>query len=136
MCRENLEAVIRMLQDLNSSAKPIGHHERFEVDKGPAKLSVYITRGMQHADWFCVNDRVGWVDRNPVERITEAIDRKAERLPQYMECAGLDDIRLLIVANQKMNSGKLRLEQCPAFNLRGFQIIYFFYYPENIIVFE
>ena len=87
------------------------------VDKGLAKLSVYVTRGIQHADWFCVNDRVGWVDRNPVKRITEAINRKAEGLPRYRKGAGLDDTRFLVAANRRMNSGKLRLEERPALDL-------------------
>lgn len=136
MRRENLEAVIPMLHALNLSAKPFGHQDRFEVDKGPAKLSVYVTRGIQHADWFSVNDRGGWVDRNPVERITEAINSKAERLPRYKQGAGIDDIRLLVVANRRMNSGKLRLEECPALDLQGFQVVYFFSYPEGVSVFE
>lgn len=136
MRRENLEAVIPTLHELNLSDKPPCHQEHFEVDKGPAKLSVYVTRGIQHADWFCVNDRGGWVDRNPVERITEAINRKAEGLPRYREGAGLDDIRLLVVANRRMNSGKLRLEERPVLDLRGFQAVYFFSYPEGVSVFE
>jgi len=136
MRRENLEAVVPTLHELNHSAKPFGHQDRFEVDNGPAKLSVYVTRAIEHSNWFCVNDRAGWVDRNPIERITEAINSKAERLPRYREGAGLDDIRLLVVANRRMNSGKLRLEECPALDLRGFQVVYFFSYPEGVSVFE
>lgn len=136
MRRENLEAVIPTLLDMSLSAKPFDHQDRFEVDKGPAKLSVYVMRGIQHADWFHVNDRAGWVDRNPVERITEAINSKAERLPRYREGVGLDDIRLLVVANRRMNSGKLSLEDSPDLDLRGFHTVYFFSYPESVTVFE
>lgn len=136
MCRENLEAVVPTLHELNLSAKLPGHQDRFEVDKGPAKLSVYATRGKQHAGWFCVNDRCGWVDRNPAERITEAINGKAERLPRYREGANLNDIRLIVVANRRMNSGKLRIEERPALDLRGFRAVYFFSYPESVTVFE
>tara|TARA_R110000782_G_scaffold211342_1_gene299269 strand:+ start:2008 stop:2709 length:702 start_codon:yes stop_codon:yes gene_type:complete len=136
MCRENLEAVIPTLRELNLSARLPGDQERFVVDKGPAKLSVYVTRGIHNADWYCVNDRVGGVDQNPAERITEAINSKAGRLPRYRECAGLDDIRLLIVANRRMNSGKLRLEERPELDLRGFDVVYFYSFPENVTVFR
>ena len=75
MCRENVGEVIPALLKLNFSAKPFSHQDRFKVDKGPAKLSVYVTRAI-HANWFYVNDRVGWVDRDPIERITDAIEKR------------------------------------------------------------
>jgi hypothetical protein len=135
MRRENLEAVVPTLHELGLSAKPFGHQDHFEVDKGPTKLSVYVTRAIR-PDWYCVNDRGGWVDRNPVERIAEAINSKAERLSRYKEGAGLDDIRLLVIANRRMNSGKLQLEGNAALDLRGFQVVYFFSYPEGVSTFE
>jgi len=134
MCRENVEEVIPALIELNISAKPFCHQDCFKVDKGPAKLSVYVTRAI-HANWFYVNDRVGWVDRKPVDRITDAIEDKAKKLPRYRENTGLDDIRLLIVADRRMNSGKLTLEKSPALDLRGFQVVYFYSYPECVSIF-
>ncbi|MEX2454085.1 MAG: hypothetical protein WD470_05245 [Rhodospirillaceae bacterium] len=135
MHRDNLEAVVPTLHELNLAAESPSHQVRFEVVKGPAKLSVYVTRGLQRADWYCVNDRAGWVNHNPVERITDVINRKAKNLPRYRKDAGLDDIRLLVVANQRMNSGKLRLEEHPVLDLQGFQIVYFFSFPELVTVF-
>ena len=120
---------------MNLSAKPFGHQDCFKVDKGGAKLSVYVTRALQ-ANWFSVNDRVGWVDRNPIDRIAKAIEKKSKKLPGYKQCSGLDDIRLLLVANQIMNSGKLLLKERPALGLRGFQCVYFFSYPESVTVFD
>ena len=120
---------------MNLSTKPFGHQDTIEVDEGKAKLSVYVTRALQ-ANWFCVNDRAGWVDRNPIDRIAKAIEDKAEKLPRYKKCTGLDDIRLLVVANRIMNSGKLSLEECPALDFRGFQAVYFLSYPESVTVFE
>ncbi len=135
MCDENVGAILPALDAMNLSAKPFGHHETIEVDEGKAKLSVYVTRALQ-ADWFCVNVRAGWVDRNPIDRIAKAIEDKAEKLPRYKKCTGLDDIRLLVVANRIMNSGKLSLQKCPALDLRGFQVVYFLSYPEYVRVFE
>jgi hypothetical protein len=82
-----------------------------------------------------VNDRAGRVDRNPTDLIAKEIEKKSEKLPRYKECSGLDDIRLLVVANRIMNSGKLSLEECPALDLRGFQVVYFLSYPESVKVF-
>ena len=135
MCDENVGAILPALDAMNLSAKPFGYHETIEVDEGKAKLSVYVTRALQ-ADWFCVNVRAGRVDRNPIDRIAKAIEDKAEKLPRYKKCTGLDDIRLLVVANRIMNSGKLSLEKCPALDLRGFQVVYFLSYPEYVRVFE
>lgn len=136
ICRENLEPVVPTLRELDLATKPFGHQQHFEIDSGPAKLSVYVTRGKEHADWFYVNDRGGWLDCSPVERIEGAINEKAKKLPRYIESAALDDIRLLVVANRRMNSGKLELEGQPALDLKGFRVVYFFSYPEDVTVFE
>ena len=96
---------------------------------------MHVTRALQ-ANWFSVNDRAGSVDPNPVDRITKAIEDKAKKLPRYKECTGLDDIRLLVVANRIMNSGKLSLEECPELDFRGFQVVYFLSYPAPVTVFE
>ncbi|MGH6975821.1 MAG: hypothetical protein ACREED_02225, partial [Stellaceae bacterium] len=53
----------------------------------------------------------------------------------YRESVGLNDIRLLVVANRIMNSGKLSLQGRPAFDVQGFQVVYFLSYPESIEVF-
>ncbi len=80
--------------------------------------------------------RAGWVNRNPADRITKEIEKKSGKLPRYKKCTGLDDIRLLVVANRIMNSGKLSLQKHPALDLRGFHVVYFLSYPESVTVFE
>lgn len=135
MCVENVAAVLPALDAMNLSAKPFGHQDIIEADVGKAKLRVHVTRALQ-ANWFSVNDRAGWVDRNPIDRITKEIEKKSEKLPRYKECTSLDDIRLLVVANRIMNSGKLSLQEHPALDVRGFQVVYFLSYPESVTVFE
>lgn len=135
MCDENLAAVLPALDAMNLSTKPFEHHDIIEVDKGKANLRVHVTRALQ-ANWFSVNHRAAWVDRNPIDRIAKEIEKKSKNLPRYRKCAGLNDIRLLIVANRIMNSGKLSLQECPALEVRGFQIVYFLSYPESVVVFN
>lgn len=135
MCKENMEAVVPALLAMGLSNKPYGHQYLIDLDEGPARLRVYVTRALS-ADWFSVNDRVGWVNTNPIHHIHKEIEKKSKRLPDYKACAGLDDIRLLIVANHFFRSGMLTLQEPPALNLRGFQFVYFFSYPESITVFD
>ncbi|MEX0921411.1 MAG: hypothetical protein WDZ84_01430 [Rhodovibrionaceae bacterium] len=133
MCEENVAVVLPALDALNLSTKPFGHHDVIDVDEGETRLRVHVTRALK-ADWFSVNDRVGWVDRNPIDRIVEEIKKKSDKLPRYRKCVGSNDIRLLIVANRIMNSGKLSLQEFSAFDVRGFHIVYFLSYPQSITI--
>lgn len=135
MCDENMAEVLPNLDAINLSTKPFGHHDIIKLDEGKAKLRVHITRALQ-ANWFCVDVRVGWEDCDPIDRIAKEIEKKSKKLPRYKECTGLDDIRLLIVANRIMNSGKLLLEERATLDLQGFQAVYFFSYPEPVTIFD
>jgi hypothetical protein len=135
MCDENAVVVLRTLIEKVFSNKPFGHQDIIEADEGKAKLRAHVTRSLQ-ANWFSVNDRVGWEERNPIDRITNEIKKKSEKLPRYKKLTGLDDIRLLVFANRIMNSGKLSLREPPALDVRGFKEVYFLSYPESVAVFE
>lgn len=135
MCGENLDGVLPTLFALNLATKPVCYRDDFYVDKGPARLHVYITRAFQ-ANWFSVGDRVGWVNRSPIDRIAKATEAKAKKLPQYKKSSGLYNIRLLIVANRILNSGKLALLGVPPLDVHGFEIVYFFSYPQFITIFD
>ncbi len=132
MCDENMAVVLPALIEKDLLTKPIGHQDLIEADEGEAKLHVYITRAFK-ADWYSVNDRGGGGNRSPTDRIIKEIRKKSENLPRYKECTGLDDIRLLVVANRIMKSGKLSLQEPPAFDLRGFQKVYFLSHPEFVV---
>jgi len=67
--------------------------------------------------------------------ITAIVGRKSQELPGYTEATG-SDIRLLIVANHIHNSGKLTLEEQTTLDKKGFQEIYFFSYPETVVLFD
>ena len=132
MCNENIAKVVPILVAKNLSSKPIGHQDVIDIDAGE-RLRVHVTRAYV-AGWFYVNHRVGWVDRDPIKRIADAIEEKSRNLPRYWETAG-PDIRLLIVADHIYNSGKLMLEERAAPALQGFQVMYFFSYPQSVKVF-
>ncbi len=97
-----------------------------------APLRVHITKALR-PNWYSVNDRVGFVDRNPQGIIADAIIEKANELSRYKEAAG-DDVRLLLVADRTSNSGKLMLDEGAQFDLHGFKVVYLFPYPEKVIV--
>jgi hypothetical protein len=116
-----------ILSDLPS--KPIGHH--FVIDTGTG-LRVHVTKSLR-PDWYNVNARVGFVDRNPQQIIADAIEKKPKELPRYQAAAG-PDIRLMLVADRIHNSGKMMLEQPAAFDFHGFRAVYFFPYPEPALI--
>lgn len=105
--------------------------ERFEVEIS-AQFKVHVTRALRH-QWFRVNDRVGWVNTNPLPMIEAAVAKKSELLNTYREVAGAD-IRLLLVANRMFASGKLKLVENSTVDTQGFRVVYFFSYPETIKV--
>jgi hypothetical protein len=120
-------------QDLPS--KPTGYHfvhDTSVAHPARSRLRVHVTKALR-PDWYSVNDRVGFVDRNPHQIIAAAIEKKANELTRYKAEAG-SDVRLLLVAEGISNSGKLRLESRVDFDLHGFKAVYFFPYPEAVII--
>lgn len=135
MCDENMAVVLQGLFDKDFTNKPPLRRCTIESDKGRARLRAHV-RPTLPAKWFYVNDRVGWVDFNAEERIFKKIREKSRNLQKYKDRADLGDIRLLLVANRIMNSGKLTLQEKPALDLRGFQAVYFLSYPQTVTVFD
>lgn len=134
MCEENMARVVPKLLDMKLSNKPIRYQENFTVELepwGPAPLEVFVTRAFR-SEWYSIDDGVGWVDRNPMDSIDKAVQEKSEKLTSYKQSSGLEDIRLLIVADRIKNSGKLELVEKPELNTRGFRFVYFFSYPESV----
>ena len=135
LCAENLAKVVPALVGGNLASEPVSYHAVIEIETGlRAGLRIHVTKGFR-PDWFSVMDRVGWVNRNPMPRITAIVGRKSQELPRYTEATG-SDIRLLIVANRIHNSGKLTLEEQTSLDKKGFQEIYFFSYPETVVLFD
>ena len=138
MCDENMKKVVPKLLEMNLSNKPIQYQENFTVEIepwGPAPLKIDVTRAFR-SWWYSIDDGVGWVDRNPIDSIDKAVQEKSENLTSYKQSCGLEDIRLLVVADRIKNSGKLELVEKPELNTRGFRFVYFFSYPESVITWD
>lgn len=82
-----------------------------------------------------MGDKVGFVNRNPLAVIIDAINDKAKKISQYKESAG-EDIRLMLIANRIENSGKLKLTEPVSIETMGFSAVYFFSFPEEVTIFE
>jgi hypothetical protein len=66
---ENMASIVPALVAEDSASKPIGHH--LVIDRGNG-VRLHVTKAFR-PEWFSVNHRVGWVDRNPLPMIIDAI---------------------------------------------------------------
>jgi hypothetical protein len=124
---ETLAHVKDALLAVDFPSKPLLH--TVVLDEGMG-LSVRATKAHRPI-WIYEDDGRGWLDHAPEEKIVERITIKAKLIPQYKSTAG-SDVRLLIVANRFENSGKLTLRSSTAFDLQGFQKVYFYSRPMSV----
>jgi hypothetical protein len=135
LCAENLAMVVPKLLALELVGEPVGREFIINMRNGSRPgLRMYVTKGLR-PNWINVADRVGWLDWNPMPRIAAIVDKMSQKLWCYERRAGLG-VRLLIVADKLFNSGKLALEAKSALDRKGFQEIYFFSYPETVVIFD
>jgi hypothetical protein len=127
---ENMASIVPALVAEDLPSKPVGHH--LVIDEGNG-LRLHVTKALR-PEWFSVNQRVGWVDRNPLPIVADAVSKKSNELERYRAAAGAD-IRLLLVADRIHKSGKLMLDGTAALDTQGFQVVYVLPYPEPVVVF-
>ncbi len=137
VCPENLNRAVEHLCAMNLSKNLLSDEEQFDVIPCPSRkrLKAFVRRlpeDYSHGKWYRINDRIGWVG-GAFGPIDEMIQRKSEELSRYKENTGLDDIRLLIVADHLRESGMLKLPDCREFEPRGFRGVYFLPYPEPAV---
>jgi hypothetical protein len=134
VCPETLALVVPALIAEDFASKPVAYRVKLVPNTGlRAGLSIHVIKA-HRPEWFSGNDRVGWVDHNPMPRIIAAVTEKSKKLREYQQAVGAD-IRLLVFADRINNSGKLSLDEQMSTNLQGFRAIYFLSYPHNIVVF-
>ena len=119
---DTLADVVSDLVALALASKPLRYQTVIEKRPGlEAGLKLFVTKSLR-PNWYSVNDRVGWVMRNPQNIIATEIEKKSKKLPQYKAVAG-DDIRLLLVADRIKNSGKIAPQVEEAFDFHGFKAV-------------
>lgn len=118
--------LIATLKSLDLHSKPERHREEFEL-VGGSKVYAQVTKNPR---WYSVSDRAGWVNQDPFPIVAAAIKRKSEKLGLYKGAAG-DDVRLLLVADRILNSGKMEFVEDVDIDSMGFSAIYFLSYPES-----
>ena len=94
-------------------------------------LKVSAMRALR-AEWIDVDSRVGWVTREGLSILQNAIDDKSTKLPSYKLNAGTD-VRLLVVANHLWADGKVDVTSGVKVNTQGFTRVYFKAYPRYVI---
>lgn len=128
-CADMGDLVVRLRQqDLDKV--PLGHSVRFDLTE---TVKIHATRAFR-PDWLDVETRVGWVVPDSGCLIQRAIDAKADLLSAYRVEAG-EDIRLLLVADRHLNSGRIKAGPDTHVETRGFDVVYFISFPEPPIRF-
>ncbi|WP_435641042.1 hypothetical protein [Micavibrio aeruginosavorus] len=133
LSKENMDLVLPALRAEHFEIRPIGPRKAIELGKG---LRIYVRKTWEHAaEWYNVGDRVGWVNQNPIKQITDAIEKKSKEFSRYSQEVG-PDVRLLLIANRRYNSGKISLTNFPDLDIGQFTAVYFFSYPESVFISE
>ena len=112
------------------AARKVGEQIRFRFNHN---FKAHVTKALR-GEWFRVDDRVGFVNTNPLPIIRKAVAKKARNLDRYQLAVGAD-VRVLLVANRLHSSGKLKLVEEARIDTCGFHAVYFFSYPESVTVF-
>lgn len=85
-----------------------------------------------YSRWTYVSDGVGWVGKLDTDFVQGKIDEKAAKLDKYTR--NIDDVRLLLVCNRELNSGKFVYPPEGTVKLSGFKEVYFLSYPESACI--
>ncbi|MCY3731708.1 MAG: hypothetical protein OXF98_10240 [Rhodospirillaceae bacterium] len=136
LCAEHRAAVVPAIMALNVSEQELGYSTCVcPLAACSLPLFAQVRRSIEgHAKWISAGDRVGWVDRDPAARIEKAVRDKASRLSNYRHHTGLTDQRILVYCDRTVNSGRLSLDPDSSIARFGFNAVYFFAYPEAVLV--
>ena len=125
------EDIVTKLLGLNLASRPIGERHTICTQAG----SEIFARRYRWPEWTSIPDRVGWVVQNASEQLQACIAKKAAELPCYRAAAG-DDVRLLVVADRTLNSGKLLVPSPEPIKPMGFRTVYFLTHPLEVVVID
>lgn len=85
----------------------------------------------EYRKWDIISDRVGWVGVLDPDVVQRAIHRKSSRLESYKK--HIEDVRLLLVCDRTMNSGKNLFDEYPNLDQSGFDQIYLLSFPDDLV---
>ena len=145
--------IFQKLLDMNLKEKSFPYSEDLDWMHGSRSLKISVKRlpddfgrdRMPRRDWFNINDSIGTVEKNS-SKILKTIKKKSKKIANYKNYVanvanvayemGLEDpenckIRLLIVADHTWSCGFVNPKIDRGINLRGFDDVYFFPYPDE-----
>jgi hypothetical protein len=122
---QDFKEIPRRLDEIGAGRLELGDQIRIDL---PC-VTVHATRSFTPV-WIMIEDVVGWVYSEPRKEVEAAISAKATKLPAYQQRVGTD-VRLLIIAEDRFNSGKLRPHDGMLFDGHGFKEVYFFNSPSG-----
>ncbi|MFN3859645.1 MAG: hypothetical protein ACK4RV_18015 [Caulobacter sp.] len=97
----------------------------------PKGLKLFVSKAF-HPTWRPLGDAVGWVRQDPSRLVQEIVRAKSLNLDRYRQAVG-SDVRLLIVADRRANSGRAMFTSAPVLDWCGFSAVYFLSYPDQAI---
>ena len=148
----DIALVVEALLNMGLREKSFRQFEDLELRQNSYDLKIFVRRlpdgwprdRLSRPDWFSVTDSSGFVEQGS-KKILDAIATKSEKINQYRRnvAAQLDladpkdvDIRLLLVADRMWNYGQLARRGELAGNLHGFNVVYFFPFPDKPIIMQ
>jgi hypothetical protein len=81
--------------------------------------------------WILLSDAVGWVGHADSAMVQQAVFKKSVNLPKYKR--HLEKISLLLVCDRTLNSGKFRFDNVKGLGTAGFEYVYLFSCPDQLI---
>ena len=122
---KNRDFITRVLREENFDLKPVGHRVEAKADGASVwAMKAFISNGT------FLTDSVGWVGQDPAPFML-AVESKVANLTQYRYA--VSDVRLLVVANRRMNSGKVAAVEAKSVPLCGFDRVYLFSVPSMLV---
>jgi hypothetical protein len=128
---ENVERIVSCI----TSMQPLNDFEQIKLEPYLGSV-VFVTKlpdsCAKYDRWIYVSDRVGWVSKLDIELIESKILEKARKLQKYSK--NIDDVRLLLVSNSELNSGKHQIPDVNELDTQGFKEVYILKYPDRVSV--
>lgn len=131
--QQHVTRFIDALIALEMDSREIGATVKLAI--GPDGRAISARRSF-HPVWKVADDAVGWVDKRGQAMLQNAVVSKARKISAYQLSSGLHDIRLLVVADRMLNSGKIVVSEEAIIDTCGFSTIYFFSYPVQALLWE